>query len=173
MSTEEIIGLTGVLVVAASALLLWYQIWSTHNWNRRKSTHDLLASVSSGSPAELRHRLELRIKVYDPREDYARLQPPLEEEEWRVLMRVLNYFELICQGIRHGIIDDDMAFAYVSNPLIAYYRWSQPFIVRSREVAGPNTFIELERRAKLWHERRGGDKPARANDAPKSKPGPN
>lgn len=56
-------GIT-LVVIAISTSLLYYQIKSFHEWNRRKETNDFLANIGYGKLAEVRERLRIYVNPW-------------------------------------------------------------------------------------------------------------
>jgi len=149
------LGVTGGFLFYQARLIL-YQIRSTHDWNRRKATHDVLTEIILGSFVGIRRTLEKKIDPYDKSQDYEKKAQELTTDDIQLLGDLLNYLEQMCLAIKHGIIDDDIAFDCASGLLVAYWRWAKPYI-DSERVYSPRMWIEIQDRAGIWAEREAKD----------------
>src|SRR5687768_10999662 len=107
MKLEVIISSIGVILVAVSGILLWYQIRSNHEWARRKATHDLLMDVVSGNFRQMRRRVDEKVDPYEPKETYSAMTSSGEftELDTRNLIDVLNYLETVAISVKHDVLD--------------------------------------------------------------------
>jgi hypothetical protein len=149
-----ILGAANVAAIVVSVALIWLQIRKTQEWNRRKATHDFVTRVIFGSVAKIRSVLEQKINPYDEEQDYATMQQNLTEEEVRLLRDLLNYLEIMCLGIKHGILDNTIAYDCACVVLRIYCRWAQPYIDSAQDdIRFPFNWIEMEHRNRRWTKR--------------------
>lgn len=127
-------------ILAATLLATEIGVFFAYKWNRKKSAFDLYKF------SDIRDELELSISLYDIESDYLSYRRKLKKtnnnsfndslKRTRTLTRnVLNTFELIATGIKHGVIDEEMAFDQLRFVMFAYWRWSCPYILLSRMLS--------------------------------------
>lgn len=155
-----IISSVGTLIIAITALILWWQIRSHHEWNRRKSTQETLDKLVTGEFPELRKKLEVDLKcsVWNRNEDYDSCISSLSEEDQKkfdsFLSRILNIFETIGINIKNNVIDEEICYDYLGWLYTEYYRWSRPFIEERRKRAGdPRVLVNFTNYAGIWSKR--------------------
>jgi hypothetical protein len=141
-----------LLILLGSVFFLWRQISSSHEWNRRKTTHDMLSGLLNSRFTTIRRDLEKKIDPYDASETYSTKKAELTPEDKNSLKDILNYLEEMCAGIKHDIIDDAIAYDCCSGILRNYARWAKPFI-QERRALHSLIWIEIEDRAKKWDDR--------------------
>lgn len=146
---QVILGFINLVLIVGTGSLLWYQIRSNHEWNRRKATNDLFTETILGSVANIRHELEKKINPYDKSQTYDTMKDKLTPEDIQLLRDLLNYLEQMCLAIKHGIIDEDIAFDCAENLIPAYWRWAEPFI-KTWRIHSPRVWIEIENQVNLW-----------------------
>jgi len=148
----QMVNTITLVVLAITGALMWYQIRSNHDWNRRKETAERLSFIILGPFVELRRRLEQKADVYDPHADYSTVQ--LTPDEQRLLRDLLNYLEQLCIDIKNNLIDDDLAFDSASLVVIGYWRWARPYVAEVRKKIGTEEVLEnLEETAARWDAR--------------------
>jgi hypothetical protein len=147
-----ILGFTNLALLALAGILLWYQIRSSHEWNRRKAAHDFLGEIILGKFVEIRRKLEEKIDPYDLNQTYATKKGDLSTEDTLLLRELLNYLEELCLAIKHGIIDEDIAYESVPVLLCTYWRWAEAYVHAERRHS-PLIWIEVENVVKRWKQR--------------------
>lgn len=88
-----------------------------------------------------------------PTKDLIKLAAPAKqaEPEAAALRSILNDYELIAIGIRHGIIDELFYRRWARAGLISDWQQIEPFIAAVRRVTGnPRVFQEFEALARRW-----------------------
>ena len=159
---QLIVSLAGV----GGLVLLWYQIKSTHLWNKANSQHQLLSNLPT-------------------REDEAfvwNLLEPLAKDEWGSVteesakeiyssidswVRVkafLNCFEQLCAAINAKTIDENYAYSVHSARITDIYYKFKNYIHYIRTVSDDDEiYIEMQKVASRWHERYRATKETREN----------
>ena len=105
-----IISSVGTLIVGITAIILWLQLKTNHEWNRRKATQETLDKLVVGEFPELRRKLEVELKcsIWDGGQDYKSCITNLSEETSRqfdgYLSRILNIFETVGINIKNNIL---------------------------------------------------------------------
>lgn len=155
-----IISSISTIVVSVTAFLIWRQIKTTHDWNRRKTTQETLDKLVIGECPELRHKLEQGCKctIWDKAQTYETVTKPLSKEQKEeidyYLARILNIFETIAINIKNNVIDEDICYDYFGLIFTEYHRWTKPFIDEKRKIAGnPRVLLDFGNYAKKWSER--------------------
>ena len=157
---SNIINSAGTLLIGVTAFILWWQIRSNHEWNRRKCTQETLDKLVTGEFPELRKKLEVDLKcpIWRKDKNYKSCTDPLPEEDRKELddslMKVLNFFEIIGINMKNNIIDENICYDYVGWIYTEYLRWSQPFIEEIRKKAvEPRVLINFTNYAENWSKR--------------------
>jgi hypothetical protein len=142
------------------------QMASTHDWNRRKATLDVLIGNVTGDMAAPRRQLEghglaeggvkgLGVKPYDRKQTYATVLSKLddaEKPEFELAVKTLfNVFEIVAVGMKHHVMDQQITSDYLSLIWTEYYRWGLPFIEEMRLTTHDRgVYIEMEQWAVRW-----------------------
>lgn len=132
----------GTVLVGVSAVLLWRQIRETHDWNRRKTSQEILGNLTLGEFPALREKVEIDFgcQIWNKQETYDTKSAGLTDQEKQKLayavLRVLNALETICIHMKNHIVDEDICYDYLGWILIQYVRWGRPLIEDRRSKAG-------------------------------------
>lgn len=127
-----------------------------HEWNRRKTTYDLLKDFSSGNFSkilmDLRAMTHMRI---DETTNYEIVIKNLSEEKQydfeKKLNQLLNYFEGIAISIKNHIVDEDICYDYAALIYQRYYIWSCDFIkMRRKDIGDQSLYIDFENISLKW-----------------------
>lgn len=130
------------IIVGISAFLLWRQIKSTHNWNRRKTSQEILNNLVTGEFPQLRYKLEQEFNcvIWDKSHSYETKVKNVSEKGLvdlnYHLSRILNIFETIAINIKNNIIEEDICYDFMGWIFTEYYRWSRSYIEEKRQQAG-------------------------------------
>ena len=148
------------------------QMQETHEWNRRKTSQEVLHVLVFGEFPTLRNTVEseLGCNIPDPKETYETKISTLTEEDKikldNALLKILNVLENIGINIKHNIIDDDICYDYLGWIMVEYHRWSFLFIDIRRKTAGdPRVLIGFSECAVRWQERIAREKTSMATSA--------
>jgi hypothetical protein len=103
-----VVGFVGGVI---SIALVYVQMRKTHEWNRRKASHDTLTEIVTGSVAECRRIIRVNFGVkFGPAETYSDTEVRLSEEDRLVLhhntRQLLNYLEVLCVGMKNNVLDE-------------------------------------------------------------------
>lgn len=165
-------------IAAAAAVLVAYcqlsklsrQIRETHEWNRRKTSQEILNTLVFGEFPTLRGKVEVELncKIPDHNETYNLKRSGLSDDDKikldDALRRVLNILETIAINIKHNIIDEDICYDYLGWIMVEYHRWSATFIDHRRQQAGdPRVLIAFSEFAEKWAARLAKEKQSMAN----------
>ena len=150
-----VLGIANLIVLGVSAGFIYKEIKSNHDWNRRRTAHDLIFETCVGRFHVLRNQLALRIehKLYDPDETSATLSPELTSQEYRVLEALLNYLENVCLAVKNNVVDEDIAYECLGAIMVGYRRWAAPYVRKCREI-DRLFWIQIDPVAKRWNDRR-------------------
>lgn len=173
MTISEIITITinsiSSVATAIAAFLIYYQIKSTHDWNRRKTSQEVLNSLINGDfPKDLnKFRIivkdKLNADMQERNKNYNDLISVCTKEELReinsAVISIINTLETISVYVKNSIVDEDICYNFSYTFFIDLYYWLNPYILecRKREL---NEFIlaEYEYYAKKWEVRLNQDK---------------
>jgi len=137
------------------------EVAKEHDWNRRKSAHDLIVETSLGRFGEIRRQLESGIDIYDEKKTCADVQ--LSDAQKVQLDAALNFLENICLSIKNNVVDEDIMFDAVAEILVGYHRWARPYITHWRKVSD-DFWSEIDPFEERWRVRMAEAK-RRARDA--------
>ena len=126
------------------------EVAKAHDWNRRKSAHDLIFEASLGKFGELRRAFEDGVDIYDPAHTSA--TQPLSPAKKLQLDAALNFLENVCLSIKNNVVDEEIVYGALSDVLVAYWRWSQPYIRECRQISA-DFWLEIEPYERAWRER--------------------
>lgn len=131
------------------------QISKEHGWNRRKTAHDLVNQMMQREILEIRQQLSKYADFHNISQTYKEVVNRENEKELQFLIEMyLDYFEGIALGIKHNIIDDDIAYEYLGALVPAVYRWSKPYIdeILTR-TDDPTIYVEIKKLVESWQNR--------------------
>jgi hypothetical protein len=154
-----VLSVVGFLVAVISIILVYIQMRKTHEWNRRKASHDTLGALVTGDVAEFRRTLSVVFGAdAGGSQTYADIAAALTEENRRVLLynttQLLNYLEVLCIGMKNHVLDEDICYDNVLFIITRYWRWAKPLVEETRKANGTQTiWIEVENYARRWSER--------------------
>lgn len=156
-----VLQIVEILVIAASAGLIWLQIHKNHEWRRRKASHDFLYQLISGNFRVLREKLEygFGVEYRDKSQNYETVRRSLGEDEDKRELYVktsalFNYFEELAVGIKNNVLDDDICFDMAAPLLIEYRRWGAPLIEERSPEGYRTTWVEFVSLVDEWKDRR-------------------
>ena len=139
-----------------STYFLLMQMRSTQQWNKKKTSEELLIQTMTGEFTKLMDSLLLE---YDwdilAHVSYSQKIENLSEGEVKqldsVLRNILRHLEVVCINMKHDIIDEHVCYEYLHSILTTFYSNSADFIARERmRRKEPRVFIELEDYAQKW-----------------------
>lgn len=154
-----------VLVAYSQLSKLSQQMREAHEWNRRKTSQEVLNVLVFGEFPSLRNMVEseLGCNIPDHAETYEKKKGSLLDSDKAklddALRQILNILETIAVNIKHNIIDEDICYDYLGWIMVEYHRWSMPFIEERRTKAGdPRVLFDLSEYAKKWGDRMTSEK---------------
>lgn len=168
----------GNVILGVSVYFLYKQIKTNHEWNRRKTSQELLNSLTLGEfPTELsRIRIKVKTKLgcdmQDRSKNYSHLKQCLSEEEIAEIstsiIKVINVLETIAINIKNSIVEEDICYNFSYTFFIDYYYWAKPYIYECRKRED-NEFIlaEYEYYALKWEKRLNEEKDKARTDKTK------
>jgi hypothetical protein len=149
------------LLIGVYVALLLRQIKETHEWNRRKTSQEILTNLTTGEFPDLRQKLELDFmcNVMDGEETYesvasrwARQDEKKKLELDYALKRLLNIFETVSINMKNHMIDEDICYDYLGDIAVQYSRWSKAFIEEGQR-ANPKAWEVFVDYTNRWSER--------------------
>lgn len=154
---ELFISALTLLAVVVGAALLRRQILKDHEWNRRKTSQDVLMSLVTGEFTKIREELEVRcgVKLDDSQQTYATLAPTVQGNLRQLnfaLERLLNFYETIAIGLKNNVLDEEVCYDHFSWNLTRYWEWTEPYHKKVRGL-DPTIWIEAGYYAKRWADR--------------------
>lgn len=123
------------------------EVSKAHDWNRRKSAHDMILEASLGKFGELRRKFEDGIDIYDPNQTSA--SQALSAEKKLQLDAALNFLENLCLSIKNNVVDEEIVYGALGEILVAYWRWAQPYIRECRRTSD-DFWSEIDPYEALW-----------------------
>lgn len=147
--------------VGIALLLHLTEISKAHEWNRRRSAHELTFEVSLGKFGDIRRLFEAddRINIWDKNQTVATrtnadgTPKKLTRTEQLQLDAILNFHENVCLAIKNGVVDEEIVYRALSDIVIAYYRWAGPYIKDCRANEGSEFWIETDPYELRWRGR--------------------
>lgn len=155
---STIFVLIGVIYAGIQLYLTRTSNKKIHEWNRRKTTYDLLKDFSNGDfPRILIEMRKMSKLPIDESTNYEKVIEAISDEEKysfeKKLSQLLNYFEGISISIKNHIIDEDICFDYAGILFERYYNWSKGFIKKRRDSTEIRTiYINFENLSEKWIE---------------------
>ena len=154
----------GSIFTGISAVLIYIQITSTNEWNRRKASQEMLSNLTTGNFIQLLknirdlNKTKTKTEIQDRQYNYNLLLGCLSESEKietdSKIVEVLNILETISISIKNHIIDEDITYNMLYTFFIDFYYWSLPYIQRRRELEKNEfIFIEYQSFVKRWEKR--------------------
>lgn len=139
-------------ILSVGVLVAVVSVRSARATARKKQTADAL--FSSRNDKELQAGLRCVAKLHDSVDSnirsFARVEKR-ESEEVKSMLYVLNHFEFVSVGIKHGIYDENMYRDASHGTIVSLYEKSKPFIDSVRDTRARKTiFQEFERLAERW-----------------------
>lgn len=164
-----IITTVASIATSVSAFLIYIQIRSNNEWNRRKSTLDILEKSTTGTFSNLFAKIKnlnaryTKIEIQDRNHNYLNLYDLVNENEKIELIsdikQLLNIIENICISMKNDIIDEDITYNMLYTFLIDFYYWTKPYISDRRNIeCNDAIFAEYEFYAIYWEIRLSLDK---------------
>jgi hypothetical protein len=154
------LSIVGFLVGLVSILLIYLQMRKTHEWNRRKASHDTLSEFVTGHVAETRRTLVVDFGIdTGTYQTYKDVEAKLPDDATRRKIRYytvqhLNYLEVLCVGMKNNVLDESICYDYAKNPVTGFWRWAEPLVKARRQATGDMTlWIEVENYSKRWLKR--------------------
>ncbi|MDQ1593413.1 MAG: hypothetical protein QOG71_4040 [Pyrinomonadaceae bacterium] len=154
------LSIVGFLIGVVSIFLVYLQMRKTHEWNRRKASHDTLNEFVTGHIAET-----LRILVLDfsmepsTSQTYTDAEAKLTDDEARRKMQyhtvqLLNYIEALCIGMKNSILDENICYDHSRIIVKQSWLWAEPLVKARRQATGiAALWIEVENISKRWSKR--------------------
>lgn len=151
-----ILVLIGVIYSGRQLFLMRQSNDNIHDWNRRKTTYELLKDFARGKYTDLLDELNNMSKLpinnstnYDM--VFKQIEPELHYTFDRKLGQVLNFLEGMAISIKNHIIDEDICFDYAAVIYKVYYNWSKSYIEKSKiELNERSIYIDFENLALKW-----------------------
>lgn len=146
-----------LLLIGASAFLVLMTLRRNQEWNRRKSTHDLIERLVTGDYTKLSKimTVDLSLKIFERSSSYTRDYNSLDAENQKLLNNTLamifNLLEVLSISIKNKIIDDEICFDYLALMYTSYYRWGKEFLDKKRKEFGDQrVYVNFEELAIKW-----------------------
>lgn len=157
---KVVLSIIGFLVGIVSIILVYLQMRKTHEWNRRKASHDTLSEFVTGHVAETRQILVVDFGMdTSTSQTYTDVEAKLLDGEERRKLRyyttqLLNYLEVLCVGMKNNVLDESICYDYSKRPVTRLWLWAEPLIkARRQAVDDASLWIEVENYSKRWLKR--------------------
>jgi hypothetical protein len=152
-----VLSVVGFVVAVISIILVYKQMRKTHEWNRRKASHDTLGELWTGSVAESRRTLYIVFGMEsDTNQTFTDVEANLSDDvERRTLkyhtLQLMNYLEVVCVGMKNHVLDEDICYDNAVFLITRFWKWAEPLIDARRKPSGDDLlWIEVQNYAKSW-----------------------
>lgn len=152
-----VVNLAGAVFVGVSVILLKKQIKDSHEWDRLKTSQEILATLTTGEFPSLREKLEVDsgCEIWNEAQNYNDKSDshssPLEVMRLRfTLTRILNVLEAISIDIQKGIVCGEICYKFLGGIFIHYARWSEPLIANLETKYDMRVYENLTDLAAKW-----------------------
>jgi hypothetical protein len=160
-ATSLIISILNLIVLIVSVWLIWKTLKSSLDWNKRKTSQEILDKLIIGEIPDLstKIRIDYGCKIYDENTPYTKFMITLIDTKAKdsfdaTLTRMLNIFEVISIDMKSEIVEEDICYNYLGWFLTAYYKFSKDFIETKRKEAGdPRVLLNFTEYAEKWTQR--------------------
>jgi hypothetical protein len=104
-----------------------------HDWNRRKSTQEILKDLALGDYPKFSKILSAKqIVIFDKKRNYfsdlEKLTIEATADVTFATKNIANIFEFLAINIKNNTIDDDFCYDYIGFMYIEFYRWCKDYI---------------------------------------------
>ncbi|WP_413664773.1 DUF4760 domain-containing protein [Microbulbifer sp. CNSA002] len=157
--SKNIVPILQLLVSSAGVvgiILLWYQIKSTHQWNKASSQHALLSNLPNQDHEATVWKI---VDNLEKSEDGSITENASKEiysdiDTWTCIRFFLNKFEQLCAAVNANALDDSYAYSVHSAKVTNIFQKFRNYIEFSRiRLNDDEIYIELEVVASRWHQR--------------------
>lgn len=159
-----IIQSLNLVVVIITAIAIWRTLRSSNDWNRRKTTHEILDKLVVGDIPLIctKIKVDFKCQVDDENLIYSNFIKTLPESDKLtfsdLLVRLLNIFEVIAVDIKNNIVDEDISYDYLCWFYTSFYRFGESYIKQKRHECGdPRVLINFSKQAEKWKEKMKSD----------------
>ena len=134
-----VIGITA-FYIKKQAELFRKQISENHEWNRRKTTQEVLMDLSYGEFPNKVQKLkkEYGLEFSDKCNPYTKLAESLEGDKLKdfelIIESICNILESFCINMKNKIIDPEICYDYMSLIMTECYKFCTPFIEKRRKL---------------------------------------
>jgi Fe-S-cluster containining protein len=121
-----------------------------HDWNRRHTTQEFLRGIIDYNLHDLNVNFNFTyrkdtIKMSEI-EEKLKQDPSIKSK----INDALNYYELVCVGLKNGVLDEVMVRDSIESAIKQTYRVFTEYIENMQKVT-PKAFIILEQTATKWN----------------------
>jgi len=153
-----IIEILSLIVIILSVWLIWKTLKTSHDWNRRKTTQEILDKFVTGEIPELNSKIkiEFNCKVYDESNTYIEFISTIKDEKEQdkfkdTLVRILNIFEVLSIDMKNNLVEEEICYDYLAWFFTAYYKFAKPLIEQKQKDANdPRVLINFTDYAEKW-----------------------
>jgi len=143
-SNNTIILAVSGFLASISVFLVYRSMKATYEWNRRKTTADVLDKLMSGEFAkkttELQHIFSFHISDKNQTYDTVVAAIPDNEKTEKtkqldiLLSEILSSLEYMAMLKKHHIIDDEICYDFLGFVVTELYRWSFPYLSKLEHI---------------------------------------
>jgi hypothetical protein len=163
--------------VGIAILLHLTEISKAHEWNRRRSAHELTFEGSFGKVGDLRRLFEANdsIDIWDKNQTVATITnadgtpKKLTRPEQLQLDAILNFHENVCLAIKNRVVDEEIVYRALSDMMVAHFRWAGPYIEDCRTKKSSEFWIEIDPYELRWRVRAEREASSQRADKEKAK----
>lgn len=152
LNITDVFAPMAILLSASVAMgIATWQIRTQRRLAKERITWDTMFHRFTDREAlEARQRFDELIYHQDFLEEVQINDGETEGDSW-VIIEYLNQYELLCQGIRRGVLDEDMAKGFLRGRLVRDYRKCSGYFVKWRKEFDYNDlYCDFEYIGKRW-----------------------
>ena len=161
--------------VIFGSVIAYKTLKKNHEWNRRKSTQEVLKVLVLGDyPKFSKTLLDYDIKPFSKDESFNTTLPQIGDEKIKneiiyATKSIFNLFEFIAINIKNNTIDENICYDYLGWMYVEYYRWGKDYISQEQQKGNDERILgNFSELAEKWTGRlRGERKPAKINGSKK------
>ncbi len=147
----ELINGTNVMSILAIVFSVGIAIW-VYNRGRQVLTYQNLIALSWDKDYLEARKVFIKIRDNDKEELIELAKSIQSSEDMTAVRSILNWYEIVAQGIESKILDEKMVKDYYKTTLITDYKKMMPFIEETRRLyANDSFYIKFQALAKKWN----------------------
>ncbi len=163
-----LVALSGFLA-SISVFLVYRLMKANYEWNRRKTTAEIIDKLMSGEfgkkTSELQEKFSFNIS--DNRQTYDTIvaaipdfdRPQKVKQFDNILKEIFSSIEYMAMLKKHHIIDDEICYDFLGFVVTELYRWSLPYLSKLQQIH-PRLHTDFRTCGEEWSNRRENEEQA-------------